>query len=164
MSNNFKSINYGRLLYESLRNYYSINSSEQLSILYQFCAALLSPLQNPFNSYAAFRATEAIIANCMWQIGQLTYFLNYLFDNVSNRIFITQSTVNITSLDTFAYAPEHTAGTFAMSPTLQEREFADPPNRSLVTINIPVSIAKSKVIAVVEQIRVKGIQYQIVTF
>jgi hypothetical protein len=164
MANNFKNINYATMLYESLRNYYSINSNEEASILYKYCAAILSPLQPAFDNYNAFRIREAIIANCKWQIGQLTNVLNYLFDNELSRIFITQSELTIVSLDTFAYPPVHTAGTFAMTPTLQTRVFGDKTEETLVAINIPSSISLSQVKAVVEQIRMQGIPYQIITF
>ena len=87
----FRVVNYGKMLYESLRAYFSINSSGNLSQLYLFLLACLYPLQPAFDDYDTFRIKKQIIANCKWQIGQLTNVLNYFFDPVSKRITITQS-------------------------------------------------------------------------
>lgn len=166
MANGFRNINYGNMLFESLRYYFSINTSEELSILYKLCSALLSPLQMPFNNYVTFRIREAIIASCEWQIGQLTNVLNYLFDSVDNRIFITQSALSVISDPTIEYPPINWDSDFG-SPVVwasSERVLGDRTSETLVTINIPVSINESAVVAVVEQIRIQGIPYQILTF
>lgn len=166
MANNFRNINYGNMLFEGLRNYYALNSNDQISILYKLCAAILSPLQLPFNSYCSFRVTEALIASCMWQIGQLTNVLNYLFDASLKRIFITQSSLFIIADVTFDYTAIHSDSDFGTAPvtSCEELVFGDRTTETLVTINIPSSISKSQVVAVIEQIRTQGIPYQIETF
>jgi hypothetical protein len=164
MANNFRNINYGRMLYESLRNYYSLNSSEQITILYKLCAAILSPLQPAFDDYVKFRTKEALIASCKWQIAQLTNVLNYLYDTALSRIYITQGVLMVVSDVTFAYLPINNDGTFAMAPNVQEHEFGDRSSQTLVTINIPSGVNLSDITATIEQIRMQGIPYKINTF
>ena len=48
-------------------------------------------IQQPeWDSFEVWRANNKIIANCKWQIGQLTNVLNYYFDSTYSRIYITQ--------------------------------------------------------------------------
>lgn len=162
---NFKKIEYGRLLYETLRAYYSVNSSGDISILFKYLLACIQPLQAPFDGYDTYRTKEAIIANCKWQIGQLTNVLNYLYDNIQNRIFITQSTISRITDPTFAYAPYNFDETFSDSPpAIFERTFSDRFTITKVTINVPVGTNISDLTATIEQIKLIGIDYQIVTF
>jgi hypothetical protein len=161
----FKKISYGPLLYETLRAYYSVNSAGNLSILYKYLLAIVQPLQGPFNAYDTYRTKEAIIANCKWQIGQLTNVLNYLYDRTLSRIFITQSAIAAISDPMFAYAPTHFDQTYADAPPeIFERTFSDRVATTLVTINVPVGVNISDLTATVEQIKITGIPYKIVTF
>lgn len=162
MAVNFRSINYGRLLYETMRNYFAVNAAGDISQLYEYLAAIIQPLQAPFNAYMTFRITQALIANCMWQIGQLTNVLNYLFDSVLNRIFITQSTATLLSDPTFPYPAVNFDSDFGTAPAQFESTFDDITNLDTVTINVPEGSNIAAITAVVEQIRVSGIPYQIV--
>lgn len=165
MPNNFRNINYGRLLYEALRNYFSVNGvTGQLTIFYKFMAAVIQPLQPVFDAYVLFRIREALIASCKWQIGQLTNVLNYLYDNTLNRIFITQASAIIVSDPIFAYPPDHFDREFAEAPIIFERQFGDTLGGTLVTIHIPVAVDEADLKSVVEQIRMQGIPYLIETF
>ena len=165
MANNLRNINYGRLLYETLRAYFSVNGvTGNLTGFYKYLAAIIQPMQPVFDSYVIFRTREALIASCKWQIGQLTNVLNYLYDATLNRIFITQSTSSIISDPVFAYPPDHFDTTFASMPTVFERKFGDKLRGTLVTIHIPVAVDEVDLISVVEQIRIQGIPYAIVTF
>lgn len=165
MANNFKNINYGRLLYETLRSYFSINPvTNKITGLYKYLAAIIQPMQPAFDTYVAFRNRQAIIANCKWQIGQLTNVLNYLFDNNLKRIYITQSSSTIISDPTFHYPPKHFDDTFTWSSTIYERRFGDKLAGTLVTINIPAAVDEADLEAVVEQIRIEGIPYKINIF
>lgn len=161
---NFRNIKYGCQLYESLRSYYSVNASGNMSILFKYLACILAPLQDPFVSYVQFRNKEYIIASCKWQIGQLTNVLNYLYDATLNRIFITQSVINIIADPMFQYAPTNFDTVFAEAPIIFERRFNDRLASSLVTINIPASVNAADLTAAVEQIRVQGIPYLINVF
>jgi hypothetical protein len=160
----FRNINYGRLLYETLRNYFSVNSSGDMSIIYHFLAAIIAVLQHPFDAYAVYRTKEELIAECKWQIGQLTNVLNYLYDSTLKRIFITQSVLRVVVDPMFQYAPSNFDTVFAEAPTIFERTFADKAASTLVTINIPAGINESDLVATVEQIRAQGIPYKIKVF
>ena len=164
MGKTFRNIDYGKSLYEALRNYFSVNTSNQLSILYQYCACFLQPLVDPFANYVAFRTTEALIAGCAWQIGQLTNVLNYLYDTVLQRIFITQSVITIVSDPEFPYPAINFDGLFTETVQVWEREFFDPVAISVVTINVPVGTDIPGITAVINQIRIQGIPYEIATF
>jgi hypothetical protein len=163
MANNFKNINYARQLYESLRNYYSVNTAGQITILYKFLAAMLQPLQAPFDSFVLFRNKEALIASCKWQIGQLTNVLNFLYDSVLSRIFITQNSITVIADPMFQYAPINFDSDFGTAPLEFERKFTDRASETVVTINVPAGVDLADLTATVEQIRLKGIPYQIVT-
>lgn len=160
----FRKIDYSKLLYETLRSYFSFNAANQPSQLYIFLACIIAPLQGPFNNYDVFRIREALIAQCKWQIGQLTNVLNMLFDATLQRIFITQNKQTIISDPTFAYPPIHFDSDFNTPPMVYERGFFDRAAETIVIINVPVSIDLPDITSVIEQIRMQGIPYQIVTF
>lgn len=162
MAHNFKNINYGRLLYEGLRNYYSVNAAGQVSILFKFLYAIVLPMQAPFDLLDSQRIVNAIVANCKWQIGQLTNVLNYLYDNTLNRIFITQSSAIVISATGFAYLAIQNISGFGGGNPVGVRGFLDQANQSTVIINVPASTNISELTATVEQIRLQGIAYQIV--
>lgn len=160
----FRNITYYKRLYESLRWFYSINSSDEVSILYKILAACLSPLQPAFDAYVIYRQKEFIIAQCKWQIGQLTNVLNFLYDTTLKRIYLTQSVINALADPTFFYAPINFDSDFATAPEQFERGFRDRQSETLVTINVPTSVYSSDLVATVEQIRMQGIPYQITQF
>lgn len=161
---NFKHISYGKLLYETLRSYYSVNVSGNISIMYKFLLAIIQVLQAPFDGYEIYRTKEAIIANCKWQIGQLTNVLNFLYDPTLSRIFITQSIVLPVADPTFAYNPDNFDAVFAEDPEIFERTFSDKVASTLVTINVPIGVNLTDLTATIEQIKLTGIPYIIQTF
>jgi hypothetical protein len=163
-TNRFRQILIPLMLLECLRGYYSVNSSGRVNWLYKYCAALLCPLVDPVADYQSDIVTDGLIANSKFQIGQVTNVLNYLYDNVLNRIFITQGYYMQTVDTTFAYAPINTDTTFASSPTIFEREFNDPLQFVGAIIHVPVSANLSALTATVAQMALAGIQYTIVTF
>jgi len=164
MGNSFRNIDFFKSLYESLRSYFAVNASGNLSLLYKYCSCFMGPLVTPFANYVAFRNTEALVAGCKWQIGQLTNLLNYLYDPVLMRIFITQAAIQVKALDTFNYNALLQTQTFADNVAIQLREFFDQANTSDVSIHVPVNSDIPGITAVIEQIRIQGIPYQILTF
>lgn len=164
MGQTFRNINYPKSLYESVRNYFAVNTSNEITILYKYLACFLEPLIGPFDEYVLFRTRQALIAQCKWQIGQLTNLLNYLYDSTLNRIFITQSQILALSAPKFAYTTEVQLRGFGVPAQGQVRKFGDQSSISNVVIHVPVSVNLSSLTAVVEQVRVQGIPYEIVTF
>lgn len=157
----FKNINYGRSLYDGLRAYFSVNSTGHLSILYKLLFCMVQPLQAPFDLLNAQRAINKIVANCKWQIGQLTNVLNYLFDPELSRIFITQSISSIVSATTFEYTAIQNITEFGGGNPVFVRGFQDRSAQTVVTINVPAGTNISEITAIIEQIRIQGIAYQI---
>lgn len=157
----FRTINYGKMLYEALRNYFSVNTQGNLSILYRFMAAVIQPLQGPFNNYVQQRQILWLIANCKWQIGQLTNVLNYLYDPMAKRIFITQSKTTNISATTFEYPATLQARKFGEATPAQGRKFLDSASTTVVTINVPSSVSVPAITATIELIRLQGIPYSI---
>ena len=160
----YRNIDYAKLLYESLRGYFSINVSNNLSWLYQYCYALLQPLQLPFNNYAAFRQLQDLIANCKWQVGQLTNVLNMIYDPTLKRIYITQSVAISEYVWQFPYPPSMFLGQFGAAPSQFLQQFNEKQRTTIVTINVPASINLSSITAVIAQISITGIPYQIIQF
>lgn len=157
----FKTISIKTMLYESLRNYYAVNSDGNMSIMFKLLAAILQPLQGPLDSYDAARIRSALIAQCKWEIGQLTNVLNYLFDTTLNRIFITQTTIDVVSDVVFAYTATSSDWLFGEGPAVQERVFFDRASQTPVIINIPNTVNVPSITSVIEQIRIQGVFYQI---
>lgn len=164
MGYNFKNIDYSRQLYESLRNYFAVNAAGQISMLYKILLCYLMPLQQPFADYDAFRQKMALIAQCNFQVGQLTNVLNMLYDPALLRIYITQATTSNLQAQGWAYKPLIQARGFAEPAQVQARGFKDSSSRSVVTINVPAVANIVDLTATVELIRLKGIPYKIQTF
>ena len=152
------------MLYEALRAYYSVNSSGQLNWLFKLCACLIQPLIAPVTIFETQRITAGILANSPFQIGQTTNVLNYLYDNVLNRIYITQGYFLQVVDTTFAYAPINWDDVFANPPQIFEREFDDQIEYFGAIIHVPVSVNLSALTATVAQMAIQGISYQILTF
>ena len=91
-----RKIDYSKMLYSTLGAYFSINASGLISILYKYLLCILWPLQLAFNTFDVWRHKKQLIAYCDWKIGQLINLLNYLYDPIQNRIYISQS--NLTGL------------------------------------------------------------------
>lgn len=149
------------MLYETLTGFFSITAAGAVSDLYKYCAAFLSVLQTPFNSFDAFRKKEYTIANCKWQIGQLTNVLNFLYDPTQKRIYITQSFSTPTFLWKFAYPPSGFFSDFGSDPMMFLETFASKTATSAVTINVPSEIPLDDITATIAQISILGIPYKI---
>ena len=160
----FRAILYGKMLYETLRAYFAVNASGDLSILYKFCYSCLYILQPAFDSYDTFRIKKQIIASCKWQIGQLTNVLNYFYDNLLNRIYITQSAVSEITAPTFSYTTALFAPNFDGTTTVFVPEFSGQSSRTNVTIMVPSTVDLVDLKATVEQIKINGVPYSIATF
>lgn len=158
----FRHIDYGKMLYETLRNYFSVNAQGQISLLYKYLACLIQPLVVPWTNYENQRILNGLVADTKWQIGQLTIVLNYIFDPVQKRIYIVQAHYTNVSDPTFAYNAKNFDDVFANSPRVFEREFADALSFQMLTFYVPSGTNISMLTAVIEQIRLQGITYKIV--
>lgn len=163
MASRFRTIDYPRMLLETLRAYYSVNSDGIVNDFYRYLACIIQPLIPVFARYQSARIINAIIANCYWQIGQVTNVLNYLYDNVENRIFITQSYLNPVSASTFNVAALVNAGEFGSNP-VQLRTFNDKGDQTPVIINIPNTVNLAQITATINQLILQGIIYEINVF
>jgi hypothetical protein len=172
----FRSINYARMLYEALRNYLSVTKvyfvdgtqyGGLLSDLYKYLLSCLYMLQSPWDSFEIWRAEKYIIANCKWQIGQLTNVLNYFFDSIQLRIYITQSrTLNLFA-PTIAYESTTYAPTIAYESTTYASMITEATSVIAgVNFHVPSDvfndpIAMGQLISVIEQVKITGINYVI---
>lgn len=160
----FRSIDIGKMLYESLRAYYSVNSKGKVNWLYKYCACLVQPLQGPFTAYEAQRIQNGLIANSKFQIGQLTNVLNYLYDNLLNRIFITQGFFEPTVARNFNEPPILFARNFGETPIAFARNFGEQSKLIDAIIHVPASANLSQLTATVAQMALEGLRYSIVVF
>ena len=151
------------MLMESLRAYFAVNAAGQVSILYKFLLCCLYPLQPTFNNYDTFRIKKKIIAGCKWQIGQLTNVLNYFFDPVYKRIYISQSTVTNVNAPVFEETTAILAPVFEETTSIFAPIFSGLSARSNVTFFVPNTVNMSELISIIEQIKINGIPYQIST-
>jgi hypothetical protein len=163
----YKTINIGKILYESIRNSFAINKAGELSIFYKFCLACVYPLQTAFDSFETWRQRQLIIANCNYTIGQLKNVLNYLFDNTNfvapdwGRITITQSEFS------YIYAPTIDDESTTFAPPITDESTTDAPtiesdpNQRNVMFNIPSDLSASlaDIIATIDQIKIDGLTY-----
>jgi len=166
---NFKTIDYSKMLVETMRAYHSVNAAGQLSYLYKFCLCCLYVLQTPFNNFHIWRLRKRIVAGCLWQMTHVKNVLNYLYDSTLNRIVISQS------VPLYIYAPiidEAESTVFAIiidegETTVYAPNIDDPTlSTSLVTIFVPATLyadpaQMSQLTADIELIKLKGILYQI---
>lgn len=160
----YRSLQIPMMLYETLRAYYSVNSSGKVNWLFKFCACLVQPLIAPITNFEQQRTLIGLIANSPFQIGQTTNVLNYLYDNVLNRIFITQGYYNQVVDTTFAYAPINWDDVFANPPEIFEREFDDPLQYIGAVIHVPSSVNLGQLTATVAQMAIQGVLYTIIVF
>lgn len=161
-----RNIDYGRMLYEALRNYYSVNSAGELNSLFKYCAACVAVMQDPFDSYNTNRQTAWLIAQCAWEVGQITNVLNYLYDPSLKRIFIGQSASTAPVAPGFSYTTPADAPGFNYTTALYGRGFYNSPAVSTLTFWVPVALTSilSQIKATIAQIAIAGITYQVLTF
>jgi hypothetical protein len=160
----FRTISIPVMLYETLRAYYSVNSAGKVNWLYKYCACLLQPLIGPLQQYETERVINGLIANSKFQIGQLTNVLNYLYDNIFNRIFITQAFIDQTVARNFSEAPISFARNFGETPIIFARNFGEQGKFINAIIHVPVSSNVSQLTATVAQMALQGLSYTIVVF
>lgn len=158
---NFKNINFTALLYETLTGFLSLNKAQMPTWFYKYCAACLVLFQQPFLDFDTFRNKEWLIANCKWQIGQLTNVLNYLYDPTLNRINITQSVATPEFLMQFPYPPEQFLGQFGDAPLQFWQAGGSGPATTAVSINVPGDADIVDLTATVAQISIEGPKYTI---
>lgn len=163
MGQRFRRIDYGKMLYETLRGYFSVNKKGKLNRLYQYCACLIQPLILPWDSFESARRLNGLIANTKWQMGQLKNVLNYLFDKSANSIYISQVTTGIVSVTGFAYDAIQQVGPFG-GLAVQVRGFNDKAHQTPVIINIPNYVNLAAITAIINQIIIPGIVYEINIF
>jgi len=161
-----RSVDYGKMLYESLRNYYSVNKAGNLTYLYLFCAACVATMQDPFNTYYTARVTNILVAQCAWQVGQLTNVLNYLFDPVSKRIYIGQSVSLAPVAPEFGSVTPLNIPEFGGVSTPAFREFGDHAYMTGLIFYVPTALAADvpAITAIIAQIALTGISYTIQLF
>ena len=166
----FKTINISRLLYESMRAYHSVNTNGQLSFLYKFALCCLYPFQTPFNQFDLWRRRELLIASCKWQVGQLTNVLNMLYDSTLKRIYINQNSAgyifapNLMDSESDIFAPNiDDANSRIFASNINDNPLVG----TIAAIYVPFeiySISLAQIISDIEQIKLSGINYQIIPF
>lgn len=163
-SQRLRHVDFPSVLYECLRAYYSVNSQGKVNSLYKLEAACIQPLQAPWANYEVQRANNGLIAASKFQIGNLTNVLNYLYDNLLNRIFIAQGIYDQTVARTFSEPAIAFGSEFGETAIIFAREFGDAVKFVNAVIHVPVSDNLSQITATVAQMAIDGISYTIVTF
>jgi len=160
----FRNINYRKLLFESLRNFFSVTAIGSISTFFKYFTAFVQPLEAPFTTFTTFRNKELLISQCKWQVGQLANVLNILYDATLKRIYCTQSTYNILTAPEFAYTSTTYCSDFGSTPLIFSSEFNDKVNTTAFTINVPTSVYTSDLLATVNQIAFDGSNFTINQF
>jgi hypothetical protein len=137
-----------------------------MSIFYRYLLCCLYVLQHPWDAFNLWREREKIIAGCKYEIGQLTNVLNYFFDSTLNRIYITQEGYLNVFVPTFTHAytppPADESDVFVLT-------FGTPIMNNEVLIHVPapyytpLTSEYTALVGVIEQIKITGLNYQIVS-
>ena len=186
----FKNIKYLSVLRETLRSYFFYNSNGEISILAKIISSFTSVLQNYWGTFtdtlqtlnpltnqptfSGWRNNKQIIANCKWQIGQLTNVLNHFFDSTLNRIYIDQSGYLAPFIPDFNGDPNTLTPfipDFNGSPAITF--FVPPYNQNISTGQVLIHVPSpyytvgtpeyTALVSVLEQIKIIGLQYSIVS-
>lgn len=160
MGTRFRNINYPKMLYETMRSFFSVNRSGLLSNLFKYVSCIIQPLIAPWDVFEVARIQNGLIANTKWQMGQLTNVLNYLFDPVNNSIYISQITISVPSVTGFQYPAIQQVGDFG-ELAVQVRGFSDRSYQTPVIIYVPNYVNLAEITAIINQIIIQGIVYQI---
>ena len=162
----FRKMNYPYMLYETLRNYYSVNTAGNLSYLFKYMACFIQPLIAPFDTYDIFRQTAWLVAQCAWQVGQLTNVLNYLYDPTLKRIYINQATNDSVFATCFGQTALINVPEFGQTTPVGLEVFGAPPLISAATFNVPTALSSilSQITATIAQVAPAGISYTIQLF
>lgn len=154
--NGFKTIHYIRMLFETTRSWFAINSSGQLSILFRYLSSIIYPLQESFDDFDSYRQKARLIALCKWEKGQLENILNEIYPSETNDLITVENVeyeteyaceipTGATTLDYTFYANEIENGVIAESPAPDYTTYlADIDdmflNQNNVVFNIPSDI------------------------
>lgn len=158
----FKTIRYQRMLIDTLGPDWSFDINGNLTWYYKYCLACLQPLVQPFTDFDTFRQKQWLIGQCNYIIGQLTHLLNHFFDPTLKRITISRSTTNQPSIDDWAYpAKTQLSGGWQDPAKAQARSFTDKPASTISIISVPVGVDVGQVTAIVEELVLAGLKYQI---
>jgi hypothetical protein len=175
----FKRIEYPYLLFETLRNYFSLNSNGRLSILYRYLYCILHPLQQKFNDFDIIRIRQKIIAGCKWERTQLLNVLNHLFPSNIGTITLSESGTNIKFAPDIAmgnpatspasdytfYSPDISMGDTSIPPASDYTYFAPDLSAPYISIQfltfiVPADVTHNEVRNVIDQINI-GINYNV---
>jgi len=159
---NFRRIDFPAMLRETLTSFFSINKRGAATWGFKFCAACLAVLIIPFQDFDAYRKKMWLIANCKWQVGQLTNVLNKLYDPVQKRIVVLQAVSTPQFLNLFPYNATMWAGSFDDDPIVFLQTFGSQASRTIVTIQVPAGVDLDDLTATVALIAMDGIPYKIV--
>ena len=162
----FKIITYPKILFDTLRSYFSVNAAGNLSIMYKYCLAILIILQAPFDAYDRFRIASNKLANCAYTIGQLTNQLNDIFDYTLRRITITQGIIltvfapNINEGQSTLFCPNIDEGeSIIFVPNINDIIY-----QSQATFNIPAVLnpaSVNSINAMINNVKLDGLTYKL---
>ena len=164
---NFHSIDYSKMIYSGLRDYFAVNKKGKLSFMYIFLMCVCYPLQQIWNNFEVYRKKTWLISQTKWQVGQLTNLLNYLYDP-TNSISIDQAASNQVYATNINYDPIIWASVITDSghDPVYLPLIGDNPQLSGVIIHIPAALNNNvslfyDFLATLEKIRPLGIFYTI---
>jgi len=159
----FRIMSYPYQLYETLRNYYAVNAAGEMSILFKYMSCFVQPLILPFNLYDIERRNAWLVAQCAWQIGQLTNVLNYLYDPILQRIYISQSQNLQPTAPEFGYATPQKAPVFEGNSIVQAPVFGQSAEYGNVIFYVPNALSSmlSQIKATIAQVALAGINYTV---
>jgi hypothetical protein len=163
ISKRFRKILYGPMLYETVRAFFAVDIHGKVNNLYKYCACLIQPLVAPWDSFENQRLINGLIADTKWQMGQLKNVLNYLFDPTNNSIYIDQITISVPSVTGFQYPAIQQVGGFG-GLAVQVRGFNDRSAQTPVIIHVPDYVNLGQITAIINQIIIQGILYEINIF
>lgn len=168
----FKFIDLKNVLLLFNRQYWTINASGNLSILYSFLYACIYPLQTHIQSFLVSRLHSYNLAGVKFNYGEATAFLNYWYDNVNNSIYFNvlnfSNTLFISAESKpteYVYIFNQASGNYVYINT-KTQEFFD---SDILICNIPLSLYNDPInypnfIADLNTIILSGITYTIKTF
>jgi hypothetical protein len=176
----FKIIEYGKLLYETLRSNLSVTKvytddtgthGGLLSIIYRYCLSMVIYLQSYLDSFHIWRGNKWLISQCKFEIGQLTNMLRYMFDP-TNNLYISQTLVANVFVPSIVYYESSvlvpsliTSESSVLAPSITSQYTI----RSLITFHVPLdysiigSVKYNELVSVIEQVKFSGINYNIVS-
>ena len=127
------------------------------------------PLQTEWDLFETYRQKIYLISICKWQMGQLQNLLNYFYDPISKRIYLTQATLFEVYDPVIAETTSNFDSVMTESTDINEPVITDVMGSFPMIIHIPVAIHDdttilNDLIATVEKIKLAGLGYTIETF